>query len=114
MTPQTMISRLDRALSPTGESVSLQRTAIDSSTGAITVSDEVTCPAQIRAYAPQDLAAGEVQDIRVILSPTGLGAFGVPGKDDRIVINGNPSNIEQIGPIYYGGQLVRLNLLCRG
>jgi hypothetical protein len=114
MTPWTAISSLDRALAATGESVTLQRTAIDSSTGALTVSEEVTCPAQIRAYAPQDLAAGEVQDIRVILSPSGLGTFGVPGKDDRIVINGNPSNIEQIGPIYYGGQLVRINLLCRG
>lgn len=114
MTPQTMISSLDRALAPTGENVTLQRTAIDSSTGAITVSDEVTCPAQIRATAPQDLAAGEVQDIKVILSPTGLGAFGLPSRDDRIVIHGNPSNIEQIGPIYYGAQLVRVDLLCRG
>ena len=114
MSPETMISRLDAALAPTGESVTLQRTSIDGSTGAITVSDEVTCPAQIRSYAPQDLAAGEVQDIRVILSPTGLGAFGIPSRDDRIVINGNPSNIEQIGPICYGGRLVRLNLLCRG
>jgi hypothetical protein len=109
-----MISALDAALAPTGESVTLQRTAIDASTGGVTISDEVTCPAQVRSYAPQDLAAGDVQDIRVILSPTFLGSFGIPSKDDRILIRGNPSNIEQIGPIYYGGQLVRVNLLCRG
>jgi hypothetical protein len=83
-------------------------------TGATTVSDELTSPAQVRAYAPQDLAAGEVQDIRVVVSPTGLGSFGIPDRDDRILIHGNPSNIEQVGPIYYGGKLVRLNLLCRG
>jgi hypothetical protein len=114
MTPQTMVTGLDRALSHTGESVTLQRTAIDGSTGGITVSDEVTCPAQVRSYAPQDLTAGDVQDIRVIVSPTGLGTFGLPSRDDRIIIKGNPSNIEQIGPIYYGGRLVRVNLLCRG
>jgi hypothetical protein len=114
MTPHTMISGLDRALAYTGESVTLQRTAIDASTGGITISDEITCPAQIRSYAPQDLASGEVQDIRVILSPTGLGSYGIPSRDDRVVIKGNPSNIEQIAPLYYGGQLVRVNLLCRG
>jgi hypothetical protein len=114
MTPEVIVNRLDRALAYTGENVTLQHTSIDAASGAITVSEEVTAPAHIRAYAPQDLAAGEVQDIRVILSPTGLGTFGVPSRDDRIVINGNPSNIEQVGPLYYGGQLVRVNLLCRG
>jgi hypothetical protein len=114
MTPQNIIARLDAALSHTGESVTLQHTAVDSATGGVSVTGEVTCPAQIRSYAPQDLEAGDVQDIRVILSPNGLGAFGIPSRDDRILINSNPSNIEQIGPLYYGGQLVRVNLLCRG
>jgi hypothetical protein len=109
-----MIARLDAAIAGYGQTVTLQRTAIDASTGAITVTEEVTCPAQVRAYAPQDLEAGEVQDIRVILSPTGLGSFGVPNRDDRIVIGTDPSNVEQIAPLYYGGQLVRVNLLCRG
>ena len=70
----------------------------------------------MRAYGPQDLEAGGVQSIRVVLSPTELGSFGIPSRDDRIVINGNPSNVEQIEPLYYGpgGQLVRVNLLCRG
>jgi hypothetical protein len=68
----------------------------------------------VRNFGPQDLAAGEVQDIRVVLSPTPLSTFGLPSRDDRIVIDGNPSNIEQIAPLYYGGQLVRVNLLCRG
>jgi len=116
MTPAAMIMNLDRDLAFTGETVTLQRTAIDGSTGAITVSDQVTCPAKIRSYAPQDLAAGDVQDIQVIVSPTGLGAFGVPERDDRIVIRGDTSNIERIRPIYYGPsvRLVRVDLLCRG
>ena len=114
MTPAAMIMNLDRDLAFTGETVTLQRTAIDGSTGAITVTQEVTCPAKFRTYFPQDLQAGDVQDINVILSPTGIGAFGLPSRDDRIVIDGNPSNVEQIGPLYFDGQLVRVNLLCRG
>ena len=114
MTPHQMIASLDAALAGYTQTVTLQRTAIDASSGAITVSDEVTCAAKVRPFGPQDLAAGEVQDIQVIVSPTGLGAFGIPNRDDRIVIGGNPSNVEQIAPLYYGGQLVRVNLLCRG
>lgn len=115
MNPQNIIASLDAAIARYGQTVTLQRTAIDASSGAITVSDEVTCPAKVRTFGPQDLDAGDVQDIQVILSPTGIGAFGIPNRDDRILINGNPSNIEQIGPLYYGGgQLVRVNLLCRG
>jgi hypothetical protein len=44
-----------------------------------------------------------------------LGNFGIPRRDDHIIIgSGNPSNIEQIAPLYYGGLLCRVNLLCRG
>lgn len=114
MTPQTLISRLDAAIAGYGQSVTLQRTAVDPATGTISVTDTVDCPAAVRTSAPQALEGGEVVDIRVIVSPTGLGNFGLPSRDDRIVINGNPSNIETIGPLYYGGQLCRVNLLCRG
>jgi hypothetical protein len=114
MTPRTIIAELDRAIAGYGQSVTLQRTAVDNTTGGVTVAAEVTCPAKFRTFGPQDLAAGEVQDISVVISPTALGTFGLPSRDDRILLAGNPSNIEQIAPLYYGGQLVRLNLLCRG
>lgn len=114
MTPRNIIASLDAALAGYGQTVTLQRTAIDGSTGAVTVSEEVTCAAKVRPYGPQDLEAGDVQDIQVVLSPTGLGTFGIPNRDDRIIIDANPSNVEQIAPLYYGGELVRVNLLCRG
>jgi len=114
MTPQVLIARLDAAIDGYGQTVTLQRTAVDPTTGAATVADEVTCPAAVRQYGPQDLEAGDVQDIRVVISPTALGAFGLPSRDDRIVIDGNPSNITQIAPLSYGGTLCRVNLLCRG
>jgi hypothetical protein len=114
MTPRTLISRLDKAIAGYGQSVTLQRTTVDNTTGGVTVAAEVTCAAKFRTFGPQDLDAGGVQDISVVLSPTGLGSFGLPSRDDRIVLGGDPSNIEQIAPHYYGGTLVRIDLLCRG
>jgi len=113
MTPATIIARTDAAIAGYGQSVTLQRTSVDPATGSITVTESVDCPAAVRTSAPQDLE-GDVVDIRVVVSPTGLGAFGIPSRDDRILIGGDPSNIETIGPLYYGGQLCRVNLLCRG
>jgi hypothetical protein len=113
MTPEVMIARLDKAIAGYGQSVTLERTGVDA-TGAITIAQSVTLPAAVRSFVPQDLEAGSVQPIRVTLSPTGLGAFGVPSRDDRITIDGNPSNIEEIGLLNYGGTLVRVNMFCRG
>ncbi|HEX2634804.1 MAG TPA: hypothetical protein VHM22_18525 [Bradyrhizobium sp.] len=109
-----MIARLDAALLGYGQTVTFQRTTVDATTGAVTITQSVDCPAAVRIYGPQDLLAGEVLPMRVVVSPTGIGSFGVPSRDDRVVIDGNPSNIEEISPLHYGGQLVRVNLLCRG
>jgi len=113
MTPQVLIARLEAAIAGYGQEVVLQRTAVDAA-GDVSVAESVTCPAKVRQYGPQDLEAGGVVEIQVIVSPTGLGAFGLPSRDDRIVIAGNPSNIVQVAPLYHGGALVRVNLLCRG
>jgi hypothetical protein len=114
VSPHTIISRTDAAIAGYGQTVTLQRTAVDLTTGMISVTETIDCPAAVRTSAPQALEGGDVVDIRVVVTPTGLGSFGLPSRDDRIVINGNPSNIETIGPLYYGGQLCRVNLLCRG
>jgi hypothetical protein len=113
MTPATIIARKEAAIALYGKAVTLQHTAVDAA-GAVTVLDEVTCPANVRSFVPQDLAAGEVQDIRVIVSGSALGDFGLPSRDDRIIIDGNPSDVTQIEPLYFGGVLVRVNMLCRG
>ena len=82
MTPQVLIARLDVAIAGYGQSVTLQRTAVDPVTGATTVAEEIECPAAVRNFGPQSLEAGESQEIRVVLSPTGLGSFGIPSRDD--------------------------------
>lgn len=114
MTPEVIIAETDDAIAGYGQTITLQHTAVDPATGGITVADQVTCPAAVRNFGPQDLEAGEVMEIRVVVTPTGLGSFGIPSRDDRILIDGDPANIVQIAPLYYRGQLCRVNLLCRG
>lgn len=118
------IARLDRSIARTGETVTLQRTAVSASTGAVTVALELAdCPAHVRASAPQDLIDPDAKEMQVTLSATHLlaatlgsppAAFGIPARDDKVLIQGNPSNVQEVAPIYYGGELVRVNLLCRG
>lgn len=121
-TATVKIARLDRSIARAGDTVTIQRTAT-AATGAVTVTEQVVCPAHVRASAPQSLLdEGGVQEIRVIVSSTALlaltgsppAAFGLPVRDDRILIQDRPSNIVEIAPIYHGGELVRVNLLCRG
>jgi hypothetical protein len=114
MNAATIIARTDAAIAGYGQTVTLQRMAVDPATGALTVGSEVTCPAAVRPYGPQDLEAGEVVDIRVVVSPTGLGSFE-PQRDDRILIDpADPANIVQVERLFYGNTLCRVNLLCRG
>lgn len=109
------IRMLDRMIARFGgDTVTLQRIAVDGDTGATTVTTAATCPAFVRARAPQDFVDSEAPDTEVVLSVSSLGSFGVPVRDDRIIINGAEANIMEIAPIYMGGALVRVNLLCRG
>ncbi len=118
------IARLDRSIARTGETVTLQRTAVDGSTGGVTTALALAnIPAHVRASKPQDLIDPDSKEMRVVLSPTQLlavtlgspaVAFGIPERDDKVLIQGDPSNIQEVAPIYYGGALVRVNLLCRG
>lgn len=111
MSGELHLGRLNRAIAKAGDTVTLQRLVIDGD-GTTSVSAAATCPAFVRAAAPTDLVEG--RDTRVVLSATSLGAFGIPQRDDRILIEGNPASIVEIEPIYRGGELVRINLLCRG
>jgi hypothetical protein len=118
------IARLERSIGRTGESIVLERLATDPTTGASVVVMSVVLPAWVRSSEPQDLLAGDgVRDIRIVVSPTilmeaSIGsppmAFGLPQRDDRIIVQGSSANIQDIMPIYWGGALVRVNLLARG
>lgn len=107
------LARLDRSIARAGDSVVLQRLAIDAD-GTTSVAAAATCPAFVRARSPQDLVESGAPDTDVVLSASSLGEFGLPVRDDRIVIRGAAANIIEVAPIYRGGELVRVNLVCRG
>lgn len=108
------LGRLDRSIARAGDSVTLQRLAVDAA-GATSVAASAVCPAFIRARAPQDLVEpGGAPDTDVVLSASSLASFGIPQRDDRILIEGAAANIIEVAPIYRGGTLVRVNLVCRG
>lgn len=123
-TAATKIARLDRSIARRGETVTFQRTVTDGATGAVMVALQLTdCPARVRASEPQDLIDPDVKENEVTISSTHIlaatigspaVAFGVPERDDKVLIDGDPSNIQEVKTIKYGGALVRVNLLCRG
>lgn len=122
-TAQNKISRLDRSIARGGESVTIERLTTDPTTGASSVAMSIVVPAWIRSSEPQDLLSSEARDMQVVISSTVIlapmfgspaVAYGLPLKDDRIIIQGNNANIEDVMPIYYGGTLVRVNLVARG
>lgn len=122
-TAQAKIDRLNRSIARGGESITIERLATNNTTGASVVEMSVATPAWIRSSEPQDLTAAGVKDIKIIISPTSImaatigsppTAFGLPLKDDRILLQGFSANIEDLMPIYYQGTLVRVNIVARG
>lgn len=112
MTPAQAIASLDATLAEHGQPVTLRRL------GSPNV--DVTLPAFVRGYQPNELVGGIVQgDTMVTISPTGIGtwpsgASEVPKKNDKVVIAGRLRNVEMPDPIYLAGTLVRVNLQVRG
>jgi len=107
MTPADMIAELDGALAFAGSDVVLRKT--NSAVGQITVR------ARVRFYKPDEIA-GIIQqgDSKVVLSPTGLDAFGVPPQNGFVVVDGSPRRIIAPNPIRIQGTLVRIELQVRG
>lgn len=112
---ESCIAELDQALFEVGEPVTLQKIAVDAD-GAETITLAADVRANVRASKPQDLEASDVTDIDVILSPTGLEAFGIPTRDDRLILGttGMACNILNIAPIFVTGTLARIDMKCRG
>ncbi len=121
MSPAATIAALDRALRTRGQDVTLQ------SLSAGVVTQQVTCRAFVRSYAPAALVGGVIQgDSQVILSPSEIAAAGWPGaatgpgddrvpkKGDRLVISGLVRTIEAASPVYLADVLVRIELRVRG
>lgn len=122
-TSGSKIARLERSIARAGGSIVLERLVVDMTTGAESVLMSITVPAWIRSSDPQDLLVSDVRDIRIVVSPTllleaSIGsppvAFGLPKRDDRAIVEGISTNLQDVMPISWGGQIVRINLLARG
>jgi hypothetical protein len=110
------IAALDYGLAQYGEDIVLQRFTADSQ-GVQTVAFEALCRATVRSHLPQELVhvPFEAPATKVVISPTPLTLVGWPGlpvKDDRLIIDGQPNNIETVSPIRVDGVLLRIDITC--
>lgn len=118
MSPSQVIASLDRALAQQGQDIVLQRFTTDSE-GVQSIVAEALCRAVVTGGgSPQELVPmpGESPNTMIIMSPTGLIAAAWPGlplKDDRVLIEGVPNNIEVVTPRLVNNQLVRIELQVR-
>jgi SPP1 family predicted phage head-tail adaptor len=108
------VGKLDGALLKAGEVVTLRRIAPDP-VGDTYIAATVSCRAAVRVgKSPGDLVDPDMGDVSVVLSPTGLAAFGVPQLFDLVEAQGETVGVKSVSPIYIGTELVRINLVARG
>lgn len=114
MTPQGAISALDRALTVTGEDITLRRT-----TGTNQAPFDVeSVRAIVRGYEPAELVGSITQgDSKIILSPTEMQArqwTWPPREGDIVIIRDKHRRVEAAHSIYMGETLVRVELSVKG
>ena len=104
MTPAESIAHLDAAIARRGETVTLKRGATS-----------VTVKAMVRGKSASELGGTTGQmKWSIVVSPTTLGALGVPRLDDDVVIKGKDCEVSLAEPVHMGGTLVRVNLEAAG
>lgn len=104
MTPAAAITMLDRQLEMHGQTVALRR-----GTGSVH-----SCPAFVRGYDIEKVVGlVTLADRKVIASPTGLGAFGIPRLNDDFSTQGKLGKVQEAEPIYVQDVLVRIELRVR-
>lgn len=101
------IVELDKAIAAAGQTVKLMKTAA----GVPDAGGDR--PAFVRGYKPDELI-GDVRqnDLRVILSPTGLAEL--PEKGWKVLARGKTRNVEAAEHISMGETVVRIELQVRG
>lgn len=103
MTPTEAIAALDRQLDAHGQRVVLRRGAT-----------KIELRGFVREFKPEQLVGLITQqDRQVILSPTDLGALGVPAAQDDVNIAGVIGKVQSVGQTHIDDVLVRLELRVR-
>jgi hypothetical protein len=109
MTPLAAIAKHDRQIAAHGEPVTLLRIGTPDVTLAVR--------AFVRRATLDQLAPGvdaAQAGTTVILSPTGLTAFGPPVRGDQANIAGRLTNVEEVETVRMGATVVRYNLQVSG
>lgn len=105
MKPQTAIGMLDRQVARHGQTLKFKRGA-----GAL---QEMR--GFVRGFKPSELVGTLKQgDSSIVLSPTVLGAFGVPAPGDKAVIATSSATVQSVEQVRLDDVLVRVNLVVRG
>ncbi len=107
------IADLDSFLAERGQWVRLKR--LTTGPEGQLIPFEVSIRANVRAASPTDLVEAGARETAVVISPSGLGRFpGMPRRDDRLIVEGDPMAITEVMPVKVDGRLVRIKLNCRG
>jgi hypothetical protein len=109
------IADLDSMIAERGQEVRLQR--LTTGPEGQSIAFEAVFRANVRAAAPTDLVEPGARETVVVISPTDLEASrfpGLPRRDDRIIIAGDPMAVVEIAPVYVEDRLARVRLSCRG
>lgn len=103
--PADLIADLDDAIADAGQTIALRR-----GTG-----QPVTCRAVVRGYKLEKIVGLiTLADRKVIVSPTGLGAFGIPRGGDDFSTQGRLGTVQaDVEPIYVDDVLVRVEMRVR-
>lgn len=108
-TPAGAISRLDAAIARRGSTLVLKRGDISAPSATVTVKGYET------DIDPTKFVGNSKQgDSLIILSPTGLGAFGEPLEDDWTELGGRTRSVYFVRRKMLANVLVRLELMVRG
>ena len=104
MTPAECIAFLDEMLEQYGETVALRR-------GVTTA----TVRASVRGMRAEELiGTAKTNDLMVVISPTGMNAYGLPKVNDKIVVKSVERQVKFVDPIYVNDVWVRCNLVVAG
>lgn len=109
------IADLDSMIAERGEDIVLQR--LTTGPEGESIAFEAKFRANVRSASPTDLVEPGARETVVVISPTALEATrfpGLPRRDDRVVIQGDPMAVAEVAPVYVDGRLARVRLNCRG
>ena len=102
MTPAQAIAALDRQIAQHGQTVKFFRG-----------SASLTAKAFVRGFKPADLVGSIIKqgDRQIVLSPSSLGAFGIPRNLDQGNVGGKPLTVTAVEEVHMNDVLVRLNIM---